>query len=163
MTDFIKVEKENIKELASMAWEIWFEYWKSILTLGQIYYMVNKFQSELALIEQIEKENYTYYFIEHDGNLIGYFGIVPKDNHLFLSKLYLMKDYRSKGLGKKAFEKIKELAKEQNFNKIQLTVNKVNLKTIRRYESWGFKNLRPLVTHIGDGYVMDDYLMEYNL
>ena len=63
MTDIVKVEVNEIKELAELAKEIWFEYWHSILTLGQIYYMVNKFQSELALTEQIERENYSYYFL----------------------------------------------------------------------------------------------------
>ncbi len=163
MTDFIKVEKKDIKDLAALAKDIWFEYWHSILTLGQIYYMVNKFQSEMALNEQIERENYTYYFIVEDGKRIGYFGIAPEQDYLFLSKLYLIKDYRGKGFGKLTFEKIKEIAKEQNFNKIQLTVYKQNFKSFQIYEKWGFKMLHPVVTRIGNGYEMDDYVMEYTL
>lgn len=163
MTDFIKVEKDNIKELAELAKEIWFEYFHSLLTLGQIYYMVNKFQSEMAINEQIDHENYTYYFIVEDGKKIGYFGIAPHSDHLFLSKIYIEKDYRGKGFGKKAFEKIKEIAKENNLDKIQLTVNKQNFKSILIYEKCGFKSLHPMVTRIGNGYVMDDYLMEYVL
>ncbi len=163
MTDFIKVEKKDIKDLAALAKDIWFEYWHSILTLGQIYYMVNKFQSEMALSEQIERENYTYYFIVEDGKRIGYFGIAPEQDYLFLSKLYLIKDYRGKGFGKLTFEKIKEIAKEQNFNKIQLTVYKQNFKSFQIYEKWGFKMLHPVVTRIGNGYEMDDYVMEYTL
>lgn len=163
MTEFIKVEKENINVLAALAKDIWFEYWHSILTLGQIYYMVNKFQSEMALKEQIGNENYTYYFIVENGQKIGYFGIVPEKDYLLLSKFYISKDYRGKGFGKIAFEKIKEIAKENNFNKIQLTVNKQNFKSHAIYEKWGFKTLHPLVTRIGNGYEMDDYLMEYTL
>ena len=163
MTEFIKVEKDDIKILADLAKDIWFEYWHSILTLGQIYYMVNKFQSEMALKEQIERENYTYYFIVEDGKKIGYFGVVPEHDCLFISKFYISKDYRGKGLGKIAFEKIKELTKELNFDKIQLTVCKQNFKSHAIYEKWGFKTLHPLVTRIGNGYEMDDYLMEYTL
>ena len=37
MTDIVKVEVNEIKELAELAKEIWFEYWHSILTLGQIW------------------------------------------------------------------------------------------------------------------------------
>lgn len=163
MTEFVKVEKEDIKELAELAKEIWFEYWHSILTLGQIYYMVNKFQSEMALKEQIEMEKYSYYFIVEDGKKVGYFGVVPEDGYLFLSKFYISKDYRGKGLGKIAFEIIKEIAKENNYNKIHLTVCKQNFKSILIYEKWGFKTLHPLINRIGGGYEMDDYLMEYTL
>ena len=163
MTDFIKVEKKDIKDLAAFAKDIWFEYWHSILTLGQIYYMVNKFQSEMALTEQIEHDNHTYYFIEEDGKRIGYFGIAPEHDYLYLSKLYLIKDYRGKGFGKIAFEKIKEIAKENNLGKIQLNVAKQNFKSFLIYEKWGFKTLHPVLTRIGNGYEMDDYVMEYTL
>lgn len=163
MTSFIKVEEENIKELAELAKDIWFEYWQNTLTLGQIYYMVNKFQSEIALTEQIQRENFTYYFIENNDEIVGYFGIVPEEKQLFLSKLYLTKENRAKGIGKAAFEKIKEIAKEKNLTRIQLTVNKQNFKTIQIYEKWGFKSLHAMTTRIGNGYVMDDYLMEYDL
>lgn len=143
MTDIVKVEVNEIKELAELAKEIWFEYWHSILTLGQIYYMVNKFQSELALTEQIERENYSYYFLVENGEKIGYFGVAPEEGYFFLSKLYIKKDYRGKGFGKFAFEYIKKLAQENGFSKIRLTVNKQNFKTILIYEKWGFKTHHP--------------------
>lgn len=56
-----KVEKQNIKELASLAYAIWHEYWTCILSPEQIDYMVENFQSEQAINKQIENENYTYY------------------------------------------------------------------------------------------------------
>ena len=83
-----KVEKQNIKELASLAYAIWHEYWTCILSPEQIDYMVEKFQSEHAINKQIENENYTYYFIIQDGQKAGYFGISDKKDYLFLSKLY---------------------------------------------------------------------------
>lgn len=163
MTNIKKVEKNEIKQLAELAKEIWFEYWHSILTLGQIYYMVNKFQSGMAITDQMEREHYSYYFIKEDDKNIGYFGIAPQQGSLLLSKLYIAKDYRNKGYGKKTFEIIKEIAKKNNFSKIQLTVNKQNFKAILIYEKWGFKSIHAMVTRIGNGYVMDDYLMEYSL
>ena len=81
-----KVEKQNIKELASLAYAIWHEYWTCILSPEQIDYMVENFQSEQAINKQIENENYTYYFIIQDGQKAGYFGISDKKDYLFLSK-----------------------------------------------------------------------------
>lgn len=154
MAEFAKVN--DIKELASLASSIWHEYWTCILTPEQIDYMVENFQSEKAIKNQIENENYTYYFIIKDGAKAGYFGISDKKEYLFLSKLYIKKEYRHQGLGKKAFEKIKELA---NDKPIRLTVNKYNTNTINAYKKWGFEIIDAVVTDIGSGFVMDDYIM----
>ena len=154
MAEFKKVN--DIKELASLASSIWHEYWTCILTPEQIDYMVENFQSEKAIKNQIENENYTYYFIIKDGAKAGYFGISDKKEYLFLSKLYIKKEYRHQGLGKKAFEKIKELA---NDKPIRLTVNKYNTNTINAYKKWGFAIIDAVVTDIGSGFVMDDYIM----
>lgn len=154
MAEFEKVN--DIKELASLASSIWHEYWTCILTPEQIDYMVENFQSEKAIKNQIENENYTYYFIIKDGAKAGYFGISDKKEYLFLSKLYLKKEYRHQGLGKKAFEKIKELA---NDKPIRLTVNKYNTNTINAYKKWGFEIIDAVVTDIGSGFVMDDFIM----
>ncbi len=154
MAEFKKVN--DIKELASLASSIWHEYWTCILTPEQIDYMVENFQSEKAIKNQIENENYTYYFIIKDGAKAGYFGISDKKEYLFLSKLYLKKEYRHQGLGKKAFEKIKELA---NDKPIRLTVNKYNTNTINAYKKWGFEIIDAVVTDIGSGFVMDDFIM----
>ncbi len=156
MIEFIKAE--DIKELAALASKIWHEYWPVILSSEQINYMVEKFQSERAIKNQIENENYTYYFINENGENIGYFGISDKKDYIFLSKLYIYGSNRHKGIGTKAFEKIKELAEGK---KITLTVNKYNLNTINAYKKWGFKILDSVVTDIGNNFVMDDYIMEY--
>lgn len=154
-----KVRNVDIKELADLASEIWHEYWVCILSEAQINYMVEKFQSEKAIKNQIEHENYSYYFLVEKDKIVGYTGIAEKDDYLFLSKLYLKKEYRRMGLGKAAFDKIKALG----FNKIRLTVNKQNINAYNAYLKYGFKKIDSVVTDIGQGFVMDDYIMEYTL
>lgn len=163
MTKFIEIKIEEIPKLAKLTSSIWHEYWTQILSPEQIDYMVDKFQSEKAILEQYKNENYTYYYINEDNQNIGYFGLSNKKDYLFLSKLYISKDYRHKGLGTKAFEKIKEIAKNKGYKSIQLTVNKYNTNTISAYDKWGFKTIDSVVTDIGSGFVMDDYIMEYKL
>lgn len=163
MLSFVNVKEKEINELASLALEIWHEYWTVILSPEQIDYMVEKFQSAEAIRQQIVNENYEYYFINIDGVSAGYFGISFKNDYLFLSKLYIKKEFRHKGLGTKAFEEIKRIAVKYNLNSIQLTVNKYNKNTIEAYKKWGFKEIDAVVTDIGCGFVMDDYIMEYNI
>ena len=155
--NLIEVKEKNIKTLAKLTDEIWHEYWPCILSEKQINYMVEKFQSENAIINQMKNENYKYYFINYENKNVGYVGISPHSDYLFLSKLYVKKEFRHKGIGKAVFEKIKDLG----FDKIQLTVNKYNKNTIDAYLKYGFKIIDSVVSDIGNGFVMDDYIMEY--
>ncbi len=162
--NFINIKTdEEIKKLADLASDIWHEYWPIILTPEQIDYMIEKFQSYNAIKRQIEEEGYIYNVLEDNGNTIGYFGVCPKNGYLFLSKLYIKKDFRELGCGKQAFNKIKQTAQQFNKCSIKLTVNKNNINTIKAYEKWGFQEIDSVVTDIGNGFVMDDYIMEFKL
>lgn len=163
MVKFEIADKDKIKLLASIADEIWHEYWPFLLSKEQIDYMVEIFQSEAAIKKQIDFKNYNYYFIKNDDETAGYFGISFKEDYLFLSKLYIKKDYRHKGIGKEAFLKIIDIAKEKKYKKIRLTVNKNNKNTINAYLKYGLKIAYEDITDIGHGFVMDDYIMDYAL
>ena len=157
------VENIEIPNLAELANNIWHEYWPCILSNEQIDYMVDKFQSKEAILNQLIHEKYSYYFVIIDEQICGYVGLALKDKYLFLSKLYLLKDFRHKGIGNLVIQEIKQIAQKEKFKSIQLTVNKYNTNTIEAYKKYGFKVIDQVVTDIGNGFVMDDYIMEYTL
>ncbi len=146
-----------------MASEIWHDCYPIILTEGQIDYMVENFQSENAISEQIKSKGYIYGFFEYNGEKIGYFGLCPREKRLMLSKFYLLKEYRGKGLGSESLNLIINYAKEKKYDFVCLTVNKENHSAIKAYERNGFVKVSSIVTEIGNGYVMDDYIMERDL
>jgi RimJ/RimL family protein N-acetyltransferase len=157
---FVEVLNESQQDiLEALAVEIWNEHYIPILGKPQVDYMLNKFQSKEAMKKQIEK-GYTYYLVEEEGRNIGYIGIELRSDELFLSKLYIKSSERGKGFGKKAVQFLEDLARSKKINKISLTVNKNNVKSIAVYEKIGFKNLGSIVIDIGNGFVMDDYKME---
>lgn len=92
-----KVENSDIEVLAEKANEIWHEYFIPIIGLEQVEYMVEKFQSVKGLTQQIN-QGYSYYFALVDDSVVGYFGVQPQCDKLFLSKLYLEKQSRGKGI-----------------------------------------------------------------
>ncbi len=98
-----------------------------------------------------------------DGVKAGYTGLSVRDDYLFLSKLYILKDFRHRGIATEAFYKIVEFAKAHDRKRIVLTVNKGNINAIKAYKKLGFIQADAVVTDIGCGYVMDDYIMEYRL
>ena len=165
MFDWVKVEtEEQIKELCSLAKEIWNEYSICFISQEQIDYMLEKFQSEQVVKGQINFQNYQYYFMEEDGENIGYFAVQKQKDNLFLSKIYIKKDFRGKGFARKAFTNaIIPIARELELPKITLTVNKYNFASIMVYEKLGFDRADSKEFDIGNGYIMDDYIYEYTI
>jgi len=150
----------DFKSISVLAKSIWTEHYTPIIGLGQVNYMLEKFQSQKAIENQIKKDNYKYYIIINENNPIGYISIKQNDNILFLSKIYIDKSSRGQGLGKIAMNFIEEQAKDLNCKGVYLTVNKHNTNSIMAYQKIGFKKTEELVIDIGNGYVMDDFRME---
>jgi ribosomal protein S18 acetylase RimI-like enzyme len=97
-----------------------------------------------------------------EGENIGYLSFVVRPSELFLSKLYLLKTYRGQGWARAALEFAKLLARGKQLNRVTLTVHKQN-PSVKVYQALGFEILEPILTDIGEGFVMDDYRMGLTL
>lgn len=146
--------------VAHLAKEIWYEHYVPIIGREQVDYMVPRFQSEPAVLEQIGK-GLQYFVIRRDGQACGYLAIEPQPaaRRMFLSKLYVLKSARQHGLARQALAFIETRARAAGLDTVWLTVNKFN-PAVQAYERLGFVNVADVVTDIGGGYVMDDYRLE---
>lgn len=160
---FVSVqEKVQIEKVAQIADETWHEHYDDILEPNQIDYMIEKFQSTKAIVGQMINENYRYILLHVDGTNVGYAAIHEevRTKKLFLSKLYILECFRGKGYASQTIQYLEKLCKDRDYGTIWLTVNKKNVNSISTYEKKGFIKTRTQVTDIGEGYVMDDYIME---
>ena len=82
---------------------------------------------------------------------------------MFLSKLYLRAEERGKGYARIAFDDLCAIARAQGKSFVYLTVNKQNAGSIAVYRKFGFVTIEEVKTEIGQGYFMDDYIMETKL
>ena len=151
--------QEQIRQVADLASIIWRDYYTDLIGASQVAYMLEKFQSKEAIERQIT-EGWLYYLLNYTGKPIGYIGLVfdKASSQMQLSKYYILKDYRGKGLGKECMDFIVDLCRQLGATLLWLTVNKHN-KSVQIYEKLGFSNAGSLLTNIGDGFVMDDYKM----
>ncbi len=154
-------EDEQVSELSRLAGRIWREHFLGIISAEQIEYMLDRFQSEHVMRRQLADEGYVYYLARVEGTPVGYAGIVPGEDEIFLSKLYVDKAYRGQGIGKKLIKRF--LSDYCGRNRIRLTCNKDNKATLKAYEHMGFLIVDDVVTPIGNGMVMDDYILELNI
>ncbi|MDO4183336.1 MAG: GNAT family N-acetyltransferase [Coriobacteriia bacterium] len=160
--------------LAKLAAEIWFEYWPNLIGLDQTRYMVEKFQSLEAIRRDMTEHAYEYWFIcANDGetgewatsdgkHIVGFTGghVEPETNRFFISKIYLLSCERGKHYASHAIQFYTQLCQQRGLRAMYLTVNKYNELGIRAYKGKGFEVIDAVETDIGNGFIMDDYIME---
>ena len=152
--------------IAALADEIWREHCTPIVGAAQVDYMLAKFQSAEQITTDIRKNDYTYFTAKdtkHD-KLIGYCGVAPEDGSLIISKLYVHKDFRGRGIARSFLDETAALCRfEYGYNKIRLIVDKHNETAIAAYQKMGFVTIDSVKIDIGGGFFMDDYLMEFSV
>lgn len=175
MIEFIPVhrgaEQRMVVELAD---EIWNEYYPAIIGQEQTTYMLDKFQSLAAIKQGMDYESHDYWLITSDEagytgytteegrNVIGYACgyMAPIEKRYYISKVYLQKPYRGKGymVDIERFLRVKAMGSGMMI--MSLRTNKKNEQAIAAYKSVGFEIIDEIQTDIGEGFMMDDYVME---
>jgi ribosomal protein S18 acetylase RimI-like enzyme len=152
---------EDIEAVAGLAREIWDQHFTPIIGHAQVDYMLDEFQSVSAIARQIREDGYEYYLLADGGEWAGYFALVGGEDagSMQLSKLYLKRSRRGRGIGWGVLELIEEECVARGVRELWLTVNKNNAGPIAFYRRVGFSIAEPIVTDIGNGFVMDDYRM----
>lgn len=159
----IKTTEKDIPLIQDLAKRSWENAYAEILSQEQMHYMLITMYSHAQLSEHLQNPNYHYYLV-FDEILNLFDGFLGYENHYEenttkLHRIYLVQESKGKGLGKKTLEFLNEKVKESGDSRIILNVNKHN-SAKNFYESQGYKVYDEGVFDIGNGFVMDDYLME---
>lgn len=157
--------KEELSTLQSIAHRTWPSTFANILSPEQIQYMLNWMYSLDMLESQLDK-GHAFLLAEEEGKELGFAGFElnysegPKAK---LHKIYLLPEAQGKGAGKELILEVADRAKKAGQKSLLLNVNKYNQKAIDFYLKMGFQEIYKEVIDIGNGYVMDDVVMELNL
>jgi ribosomal protein S18 acetylase RimI-like enzyme len=153
-----KASTENdILKIAKLSDLIWHQHYPSIITIEQIEYMLAKFHSPEALVQQI-KNGQAYFLIQIEGASIGYCSYSEKETGIFfLHKFYIDQTLKGKGIGTAVFSLL--LKEMQHPSEITLQVNRRNIHSVNFYFKIGFTIAEAKDFPIGDGYSMDDFIM----
>ena len=155
---------EQLPIVIDLTKKIWPVAYGEILSKAQLDYMIDKFYNETALRELIQKGHVFYLAQDDNGKEVGFvsYEINSEPNKTKIHKIYVLPETQGTGLGRQFFELVKEKAIENQQNAIFLNVNKYN-NAIHFYTKLGFTKVKDEVIDIGNGYVMDDYVMEVDI
>ena len=152
---------EQLPIVIDLTKKIWPVAYGEILSKAQLDYMIDKFYNETALRELIQKGHVFYLAQDDKDNYVGFvsYEINSEPNKTKIHKIYVLPETQGTGLGRQFFELVKEKAIENQQKAIFLNVNKYN-NAIYFYTKLGFIKVKDEVIDIGNGYVMDEYVME---
>ena len=145
-----------VAEMSRMATEIIREHFDPLVEKAQNDYMIGLFQTAEAIREQLRR-SYRYFFVKEGERNIGFLAFYPRGRVMVLSKFYLYREARGRGLSRKMLEFLILRAREENLTSIELNVNRSN-SAVAVYEKLGFIRLREEKNDIGSGFFMDDYV-----
>ena len=162
--NLVQAKTSDIPVVIELTKKIWPVAYGEILSKAQLDYMIDKFYNETALIELMQKGHVFYLAQDNNDNYLGFvsYEINSEPNKTKIHKIYVLPETQGTGLGKQFFELVKQKANENHQKAIFLNVNKYN-KAIHFYTKLGFIKVKDEVIDIGEGYVMDDYVMEVTL
>ena len=152
--------KEQLPIVQELAYKIWPVTYGDILSKEQFDYMMEMMYSIDSLEQQLPTK--PFLLVEDEGQFIGFVSYEINWEHTTktkIHKLYVLPTIQGKGVGKFLINHIKELALKAQNSALILTVNRFN-KAKNFYLKRGFHVVEEKQFPIGNGYIMDDYVME---
>lgn len=156
---------KDILKIQKIAYLTWPATYGKILSKEQLDYMLDMIYSEEALRIEFEKNEQLFYLISKDYTTLGFTAV---EHHYKgaavtrIHKIYLLPETQGKGIGKKVIEKIRKLAMQNQSTSLSLNVNRNN-SALDFYKKLGFEITEEVNIAIGNGYLMEDYVMEKRL
>jgi len=161
MIRIIEVQSNEYNLIQHIVYTTWPIAYGEILSKEQLDYMLGKFYTIKALNKNVE-DGHRFLFAKEGDDTLGFIGYENNYNGLAatkIHKIYILPDTQGKGIGKLLIDRVTEIAKEDQSVKLSLNVNRYNTAQAF-YRKLGFEIVLSEDIAIGNGYLMEDYVME---
>jgi diamine N-acetyltransferase len=150
----------DLAAVQALARRIWFAHYPGIISIAQIEYMLERGYDNATLTRFLDSPG-AGLALARDPEPIGfaawYRTEAPATSKL--DKLYVAIEHRGKGVGRRLIEHVEQAARRDGSSALVLNVAKRNEASIAIYRHCGFSVRDEVVVDIGNGFVMDDYVM----
>ena len=155
---------KKLQSIRDLADEIWPKTFSAILSPEQISYMMRMMYAP----EIMEKElvnGYHFVIVRINGVPAGYFSwsAYTRNNTAKLHKVYLKHEFHGQGIGSLMLKETEKQVKAAGFTRLRLNVNKYNTRARKAYFRNGFADIEAVKIDIGNGFFMDNFVMEKTL
>ena len=160
-TLLLPLTTNDFDTVAALAESIWRSHYPAMISMAQIDFMLAGRYTPERLRRYLDADDSWLELLKVDGVPVGYcsYALTDTPQEMKLQELYLLPDYRGRGLGSFMLQHVETQARARGCTALMLTVNKGNTDAIAVYRHAGFSVREEAVFDIGNGFVMDDYVM----
>lgn len=161
MVHFKEGTTSDIPLIRQLSHTIWPLAYGSILSKEQMDYMLNRMYSESSLLDQMNRLLHHFILVFNEDTPVGYasWSWITDGNLYRLHKIYLVPSQHGKGIGRQLLQHVIRNIAPTRETILELNVNRRN-KAIDFYTREGFRIVRSEDNDIGNGYYMNDYVMQ---
>lgn len=166
MIEITEASEKQLSIVQKIAHQTWPVTFSNILTPDQIKFMLNWMYDLNALGQQVNEKGHVFLLAKEDGEFLGFASYevhCMNDTKTKIHKIYILPGTQGKGIGKKLINHIRDIAFMNGDKFLYLNVNRFNEKAISFYKHIGFSEAYREVIDIGNGFIMDDIVMEMKL
>lgn len=159
-----KGKEEDIESIREIAHQTWPAAYREVISAEQISYMLEKMYNKGELLSQFQ-QGYSFLMAEENNKDLGFavFSKTDLKNQIYkLHKLYVLPETHGQGVGKLLINEVINLVKREGGKALELNVNRSN-KATEFYKKAGFSVKEAVDLDIGNGFLMNDYVMEKEL
>ena len=170
MLTFRDATIQDVALIRSLADGVWQATYASILSPQQIEYMFDMMYSDENLTKQMRDKHHHFIIIYRNDIPCAYISIEPLGERRYnFQKIYARSEVHGTGVGRYMIEQGIEWVRRQERNShnnapitIELFVNRAN-PAVNFYKHMGFEIVNTRDFDIGNGYFMNDYIMERSI
>ena len=157
--------KSQLEIVKDLAYKIWPNTYGNIISQAQLDFMLDKFYNLSFLENQLINENQVFLLIEKNNQFLGFCAYelnCESSNKTKLHKIYVLPETQGKGIGKILLNEVEKITLENNNSALYLNVNRYN-NAQEFYKKQGYLVIKTIDIEIGNGYLMEDFVMEKEL
>lgn len=155
-----RLTADDIDAVSALARTVWQATYPPLISQAQIDAMLADRYAPERIREQLDDPRQAWWVARLDAALTGFSHALLDASGCKLDKLYVHPDHQRRGIGAALLRAVEDWARQQQARRLWLQVNRGNTQAIAAYRKYGFRIVESRVFDVGNGFVMDDYVME---
>ncbi len=150
----------DVPEICRLARTIWQQTYPALISQAQIDFMLADRYAPASVLAQLDDPQHAWRVAWMADAIAGFAHAIVDGDTCKLDKLYVRPDCQRQGIGGALLQAVSDWARLHAARWLWLQVNRGNTPAIAAYKKYGFGIVETRVFDIGNGFVMDDYVME---
>ena len=154
-----RLTPQQVDAVGALARTVWQATYPTLISQAQIDFMLAGRYAADSIRTQLNDPRHAWWGAQQH-TLVGFAHASVDDADCKLDKLYVHPDSQRQGIGRALLDAVRDWAQEQGARRLWLQVNRDNTQALAAYRQYGFRIVESRVFDIGNGFVMDDHVME---